>query len=72
MASSNCACFDNSGELVYIGSEDATVKAYNVVSGEKEADMKGHEDTVNAVLMDSSKDGYFFFVSSDFLFRFWQ
>ena len=69
MASSNDAKFDPSGELAYICSEDSTVKCYNVQTGEKENEMKGHEDTVNEILLDSSKDGYCFTASSDCTFR---
>jgi len=72
MASSNCAVFDASGQIAYIGSEDSTVKVYNINSGEKETELKGHEDSVNAIVMDSSKDGFMFTASSDCTFRIWQ
>lgn len=72
LASAQCAAFDVSNTHAYIGSEDATVKVYNVNSGEKEAELKGHEDSVNAILIDSSKDGFMFTASSDCTFRVWQ
>ena len=72
MASTNCATFDASGLLAYVGSEDSTIKVFNVNSGEKESELKGHEDSVNALIVDSSKDGYMFSASSDCTFRIWQ
>lgn len=72
MASANCATFDASGTIAYIGSEDSTIKVYNVVSGEKETELKGHEDSVNALYVDSTKDGFMFSASSDCTFRIWQ
>ena len=72
MASTNCAAFDPSGEIVFIGSEDSTVKVFNTATNEKESELKGHEDSVNAILVDNSKDGHLFTASSDCTFRIWQ
>jgi WD40 repeat protein len=58
--------------MVVIGSEDGTIKMYNLTSGEKEGELKGHEDAVNQVIVDSSKDGYVISASSDCTFRVWQ
>jgi WD40 repeat protein len=72
MASANCAVLDPAAELVYIGSEDSQIKVYNAHTGEKETELKGHEDAVNQLLVDSSKDSYLFSASSDCTFRIWQ
>lgn len=68
LASAQCAIFDGSNQHIYIGSEDATIKVYNVNSGEKEAELKGHEDSVNALVLDHSKDAFMFSASSDCTF----
>ena len=44
--SANCAVFDRSGQFVYVASEDSSIKVFNVGTGEKEAELKGHEDAV--------------------------
>ena len=72
MASANCCTFDPSGEMIAIGSEDGTIKLQNLTSGEREGELKGHEDAVNAIVIDSSKDGYLISASSDCTFRVWQ
>lgn len=73
MASANCASFDASGEMLVIGSEDGSIKLQNITSGEREGELKGHEDSVNFVIVDSSKEGSMVIsASSDCTFRIWQ
>ena len=72
LASANCAIFDKSGTFVFVASEDATIKVYNTVTKEKEAELKGHEDAVLDLCFDSGKDGYLISASSDCSFRIWQ
>lgn len=44
--SANCSIYDRSGTFVYVASEDSTIKVFNTVSGEREGELKGHEDAV--------------------------
>jgi len=44
--SANCAIYDRSGTFVYVASEDSTIKVFNTVTGEKDGELKGHEDAV--------------------------
>ena len=72
LASANKALFDKSNTYVFVASEDATVKVFNMQSKEKEAELKGHEDAVLDLCMDSGRDGYLISASSDCSFRVWQ
>ena len=45
---------------------------YNVLTKEKEGEMKGHEDSVLDLALDTSKDGYLISASADCTFRIWQ
>lgn len=44
--SANCAIFDKSGTFVYVASDDATIKVFNVATGERDAELKSHDDAV--------------------------
>ena len=46
LSSANCAVFDRSGSFIYVASEDCTIKIYNRNTGEKDGELKGHEDAV--------------------------
>ena len=74
MASANCAAFDPSGEMLVIGSEDGTIKLQNIVSGEREDELKASDsDSINCVVVDNSKEGAMIIsASSDCTFRIWQ
>jgi len=57
---------------VFVASEDATVKVFNMNTKEKEAELKGHEDAVLDLCLDSGREGYLLSASSDCSFRVWQ
>jgi WD40 repeat protein len=66
------AVYDRSGTLVYVASEDSTIKVFNVQTGEKESELKGHEDSVLDLAWDNQKDGYLISAGGDCSFRLWQ
>ena len=70
--SANCSTFDRSGQFVYVASEDSSIKVFNAETGEKEGELKGHEDAVLDLTWDNQKDGYLVSASSDCSFRLWQ
>jgi len=72
LASANCSIFDKANQYVFVASEDATIKGYNLMTKEKEAECKGHEDAVIDLCWDTSKEGYLISASSDCSFRIWQ
>lgn len=72
LASANQAKFDRSGQYVLVASEDTTVKVFNLLTKEKESELKGHEDAVLDLCFDNSKEGYLITSSSDCSFRVWQ
>jgi len=73
LTSANCAIFDKSDTFVYVASEDHSIKIFNVLTQEKEADLKGgHEDSVLDLCWDNSADGYLLSASADCSFRLWQ
>ena len=45
--------FDKSGTFVYVASDDATIKVFNLESGEKAGELKGHEDAVLDLIWDT-------------------
>ena len=55
-----------------VASEDTTVKVFNILTKEKENELKGHEDAVLDLCFDNSKEGYLITSSSDCSFRVWQ
>jgi WD40 repeat protein len=70
--SANCAIYDRSGTFVYVASEDTTIKVFNVATGEKEGELKGHDDAVLDLTWDNQRDGYLISSGSDCSFRLWQ
>jgi len=58
--------------LIFVASEDASIKVYNLNSREKEAELKQHEDAVLDLCFDSGKEGFLVSASSDCSFRIWQ
>jgi len=72
LSSSNCAIFDKSSKFVLVGNEDSTIKVFNMQTGEKDGELKGHEDAVLDLCFDNNKDGYLLSASSDCSFRIWQ
>ena len=53
LTSANCAIFDKAGASVYVASEDASIRVFSIASGEKEGELKGHEDSVLDLTFDS-------------------
>lgn len=72
MTPAHCAVFDKSCSSVYIGSEDSTIKVFNLASKEKEGELKGHDDAVLDLCWDNQKDGFLLSASTDCTFRIWQ
>lgn len=72
IVSANCAVFDKSGTNVYVGSDDKSINVFNLASGAKEGELKGHEDAVLDLCWDSGKENYLISGSSDCSFRIWQ
>ena len=65
----NKCCFDRSGEVLAVASDDATVKVYSLDAGGLELvrELEGHEDAVQACVFDSS--GSLITAGSDNTFR---
>lgn len=55
-----------------MASEDGTIKVFNTATGEKEGELKGHEDAVLDLCWDNAKEGYLISSGSDCSFRMWQ
>jgi WD40 repeat protein len=72
LASANSAIFDKSCTYVLVASEDSTIKMFNLLSKEKESELKGHDDAVLDLCLDNGKEGYLISASSDCSFRVWQ
>lgn len=72
LASANNAVFDKSGQYLFVASEDTSVKAFNLLTKERESELKGHEDAVLDLCFDSGKEGLLVTASSDCSFRIWQ
>jgi WD40 repeat protein len=72
LASANNAIFDKSNTYLMVASEDTSVKIFNLQTKEKENELKGHEDAVLDLCLDSGKEGYLVTASSDCSFRIWQ
>lgn len=72
LTSANCAIFDKASQSVYVASEDATIKIFSANTGEKEGELKGHEDSVLDLTFDSQREGYLISASADCSFRIWQ
>ena len=72
LTSANCAIFDKSNSQVFVASEDASIKIFNTATGEKDGELKGHEDAVLDLTWDNTKDGYLLSAGADCSFRLWQ
>lgn len=46
--------------------------SFNLLTKEKEAELKGHEDAVLDLAFDNGREGYLVSASSDCSFRVWQ
>jgi WD40 repeat protein len=55
-----------------VASEDSSIKVFNVNTGEKDGELKGHEDAVLDLTWDNSTEGYLISGGSDCSFRLWQ
>ena len=72
LTSANCAIFDKACQSVYVASEDSSIKVFNLLTKEKEGELKGHEDAVLDITFDGGKDGYLVSAGADCSFRIWQ
>ena len=72
LCASNCAIFDKSNKYIIVGASDSTIKIFDMLSGEKENELKGHEDEVLDLCFDNNKDGCLLSASSDCSWRIWQ
>jgi WD40 repeat protein len=71
LSSSNCAIFDKSNKFVLVANEDTTIKIFDMTTGEKTNELKGHEDAVLDLVWDNSKEGLLISASSDCSFKLW-
>ncbi len=72
MTSANCAVFDKSCSLVFVASEDASIKIFNTQTREKETELKGHEGAVLDLCWDNSPDSCLISAGEDASFKIWQ
>jgi WD40 repeat protein len=72
MTSANCAVFDKSCNLVYVASEDASIKIFNTQTRDKETELKGHEGAVLDLCWDNSPDSCLISAGEDASFKIWQ
>lgn len=72
VVAANCAVFDKSGSSVFVAAEDKTIQIFNVATGTKDGELKGHEDAVLDLCWDSGKENYLVSASADCSFRVWQ
>jgi WD40 repeat protein len=70
--SANCAIFDKAQENAYVACEDGTIKVFKMETGEKDGELKGHDDAVLDLTWDNAKDGYLISAGADCSFRMWQ
>ena len=66
LTSANFAIFDKACASVYVASEDDTIKIFSANTGEKEGELKGHEDSVLDLTFDSQREGILVSASADF------
>lgn len=57
---------------MFVASEDHSIKVYNIQTGVKDGELKGHEDAVLDLTWDSGKEGYLISAGSDCSFKIWQ
>lgn len=55
-----------------MAASDSTIKIFDMLSGEKENELKGHDDEVLDLCFDNNKDGCLLSASSDCSWRIWQ
>jgi WD40 repeat protein len=55
-----------------VANEDTTIKIFDMTTGEKTNELKGHEDAVLDLVWDNSKEGLLISASSDCSFKLWQ
>lgn len=72
LVSANSAVFDKAGASVFVACEDGAIRIFNLESGEKQGELKGHEDAVLDLCWDNSKEGYLISSGSDCSYRMWQ
>ena len=67
----NQVCFDRSATVLIAASDDGMVRSYNTVTKEIVCELRGHEDAVQAVVLDPT-DSRLVTASSDCTFRIWH
>ncbi len=72
VVSANSAVFDKSGTKVFVAADDKVIRIFNVATGQKEGELKGHEDAVLDLCWDYGKENYLVSASADCSFRIWQ
>ena len=72
LTSANSCIWDRSSTHWYVASEDHTIKVFNTLSGEKEAELKGHEDAVLDLCWDNNREATLVSSGSDCSFRLWN
>jgi sperm-associated antigen 16 protein len=72
VVSANCAIFDKSGQKVFVAAEDKVIRVFNLTTGAKEGELKGHEEAVLDLCWDHGKENYLVSASADCSFRIWQ
>ena len=72
-SSANCAIFDKASKYVLVAtSENSTIQVMNLTTGEKDGELKGHEDSVLDLCLDNNREGSCLIsASSDCSFRLW-
>ncbi len=64
-------CFDKTNNTVAVGCADASIKMINIEKGEVVSTLKGHDDSVNSVIIDQ-ENSTLFSASSDGTIRAWR
>ena len=69
----NCAVFDKASKYVLVAtSEQSAIQVFSLATGEKEGELKGHEDSVLDLCFDNNREGgCLISASSDCSFRLW-
>ena len=64
-------CFDKTNNIVAVGCADATIKMINIEKGEVVNTIKGHDDSVNSVIINQD-NSTLYSASSDGTVRMWK